>query len=72
MKTNDFTIKFMDKEGSLIVNRITDSEHFIKPNGTVDKEMVSMALEIESRIKGVMVISSKVDKNGITAIVDYL
>lgn len=67
-----FRVKFVTKDGSLVMNRPADVEYYIKRNGQPDVEFVEYILKADSRDRGVRVVSYTLTKEGLNAIVDWL
>jgi hypothetical protein len=65
---NDFRIIFKTKDGSLIMDRKTDSHWF----DGYDKTFLIKVMNDDARIRGVRVVSHTREKNTATAIVEYL
>lgn len=69
---NDFTVTFKTKDGSLVVNRRSDAELYFDHRDQPQLQFIQNVLEANSREKGVRVLSYKITKDGLTAIVEWL
>lgn len=67
----DFRIKFVTKDGSLVMNRPADISYYFdgrKPN----TEFINFVLSADSRERGVRVVKYDITKEELTATVEWL
>jgi hypothetical protein len=70
-KKRGFRVTFRTPDGSLIMDRESDREFYIRGSG-VDLEFVALVLKKDSAEKGVRVLSHKVTDEGLIAVVDWI
>ena len=68
----DFRIKFVTPDGSVVMDRMAPSDlYFIRP-GVPDTELINLVLDKDAKEKGVRVLTIKIKTTGIQAVVDWL
>lgn len=71
----DFKVEFKDRDGSLIVNRMTDRMFYFKGTGRwadFDDRLARVHLDRDAREKGVRIVSYTHDDKGVYVVCDYL
>lgn len=63
-------LRFQTKDGSLVTNRVIDSDFW--PTYKNDKEFREYSFKIEARTKGVKIISWSFEGDDLVAIVEWL
>lgn len=71
--SQDFRVKFVTQDGSIIMDRKGQADFYFLPNGDPDKTFVDSILKTDAREKGVRVISYQLNnQTGLIAVVDWL
>ena len=71
----NFTVRFEDRNGSLLQNRKVADEIislYFNSNGSVNREFTEFALAIDAREKGLRIVRYTANETGIFALVEYL
>lgn len=71
MSIEDFHIKFITKDGSLVMHRRGDSSYYFD-HGRPNEEFIKGVLERDSREKGVRIVMYDLTREELIAIVEWL
>lgn len=71
-KDDDFYLRFVTKDGSKVMDRVSGNRSYYHRNGVWDEQMMKMSLDSNSREKGVRVVSQKRTPEGVTCVVEWL
>jgi hypothetical protein len=66
-----FRIKFVDKHGSVLMNRASEKSLYVR-NGKIDVEFLEYSTRIDARENGVKILERVPSEDGLTFLVDYL
>ena len=67
----DFVVEFKTKDNIVVMQRQTEKAMYIK-NGKPETDFVKYSTDIDSRQKGVRIVSTEVNASGVFCIVEWL
>lgn len=68
----DYRVKFVTRDGSIIMNREADKSFYFRDGRVYDQEFIDYSLSRDAREHAVKILSLTVTENGVHAIVEYL